>query len=54
MYLLNETDEAEAMRQNVLQLLSSGIVENCLLALQLIKGGGYAPSFYFAYLGSKF
>lgn len=40
MYLLENSPEAEAMRQNVRRLLQSSETENIDLALQLIEGGG--------------
>jgi hypothetical protein len=46
MYLLENTSEAEALRENVRQLLASETLENVALALQIIKGGMY-PSFIF-------
>lgn len=47
MYLLENTSEAEALRENVRQLLASETLENVALALQIIKGGGMHPSFVF-------
>jgi Leucine-rich repeat (LRR) protein len=40
MYLLEDSPEAEAMRQNVVRLLESNQAENLDLALQLIENGG--------------
>ena len=45
MYLLEETDEARAMRAHVLQLLRSYDKENRALAMQLIEGGGFHEDF---------
>lgn len=45
MYLLDETPETEPLREQVLNLLTSDVQENLVLALQLIKGGGMHPSF---------
>ena len=41
MYLQENTPEAAAMRQNVVNLVNSGETHNIELALQLMKGGGF-------------
>lgn len=43
MYLSENTPEAQAMRENVLNLVSSQDENNITLALQLMKGGGFVP-----------
>lgn len=45
MHLLEETDEAQAMREKVRNLLLSDEESNHSLALQLIRGGGIHPDF---------
>jgi tetratricopeptide (TPR) repeat protein len=45
MYLLDETDETQAMRQDILQMLGAGEEENVNLALQLIDSGGVHREF---------
>lgn len=45
MYLLEETEEARYMRQNVITLLQSKDIENFYLAMDLIQGGGMHESF---------
>lgn len=44
MYLLEDSPEAEAMRQNIVRLLESNQTENLDLALQLIENGGLHES----------
>jgi tetratricopeptide (TPR) repeat protein len=43
MYLSENTPEAQAMRQNVVDLVKSQEPTNFTLALQLMKGGGFVP-----------
>lgn len=45
MYLLEETPEAEALRQNLLNLFYSGDEQNIALACQMLEGGGVHPDF---------
>lgn len=48
MYLLEETEEARYMRENVIRLLESEDLANFYLAINLIKGGGMHTSFFCA------
>jgi Leucine-rich repeat (LRR) protein len=52
-YLLEETPEAQEMRQNVLNLLHTEEENNLHLATQLIEGGGMHPDFE-VYFQKKF
>lgn len=47
MYLLEEGEETQKLRENVCELLASQTHENIALALQLITGGGMHASFVF-------
>lgn len=47
MHLLEATEEAKQMRENIRDLLASEIPENITLALQLIQGGGMHTSFIY-------
>ncbi len=46
MYLLEETEEAEKMRQNVINLLESNEIATQEMALQMIEGGGTHSDFF--------
>lgn len=43
MYLSENTPEAQAMRENVINLVKSQEEHNTTLAIQLMKGGGFVP-----------
>jgi tetratricopeptide (TPR) repeat protein len=43
MYLSENSPEAQAMRENVLNLVKSQEEHNIVLAIQLMKGGGFMP-----------
>lgn len=45
LYLLEKSHEGELMRENIRSLLLSSDYRNVQLALQLIEGGGFHPSF---------